>query len=486
MLDISFNNRVGKKHIILFFGMIVNSKYFKILLGKLFYLLNLKISYMKKKLFILLPFFILLSIGYPYSQDKNELSTEKTLAQRFTESYSECLKSLQAKDYQKYVENSKKLLSFAPNHPDFRYRYAQSLALKGNYEESLKWLNKVLDIEGLVIKGLTKDSIFKPLYSNEQFIRLVESINKKFSPVNTSEIAYTIGEKDLIPEGTAYDTKDKVLYISSTHKRKIISIDKNGQIRDFTKETQDGLLSVLGMEVDEKRRHLWVCTGFNASHHILDRDKNTPRETFVAKYSLDSGKLLEKYSLTDDGVHFFNDLTILSNGDVYITDTSSGAVYKISNKSQKLEMFIDPSQFIYSNGITVSDDEKDLFVAHYAGISKINIKTKRVTELMCKNDITLAYVDGLAFYKNTLIAHQGSMLGGVYQYFLNESQDAVIGKKAIELHNPLFEFPTTGEIAGDDYYYIANTQLRRYNSDGSLFDLDKLNDVIILKTKLTD
>ena len=62
--------------------------------------------------------------------------------------------------------------------------------------------------------------------------------------------------------------------------------------------------------------------------------------------------------------------------------------------------------------------------------------------------------------------------------------DTVIRKEPLELHNPLFDFPTTGEIAGTDYYYIANSQLRNFNSDGSLFPEDKLNDVYILRMKL--
>jgi sugar lactone lactonase YvrE len=58
---------------------------------------------------------------------------------------------------------------------------------------------------------------------------------------NPLEIAYTISENDLIPEGIAYDPARKNFYVSSTFKRKIIRIDANGRATDFTQEAQDGL-----------------------------------------------------------------------------------------------------------------------------------------------------------------------------------------------------------------------------------------------------
>jgi hypothetical protein len=37
---------------------------------------------------------------------------------------------------------------------------------------------------------------------------------------------YILTEKDLIPEGVAFDEATQTIYISSTYKRKIISIDQ--------------------------------------------------------------------------------------------------------------------------------------------------------------------------------------------------------------------------------------------------------------------
>ena len=67
-------------------------------------------------------------------------------------------------------------------------------------------------------------------------------------------------ETDLIPEGTAVDTTTGIVYIGSTYKRKIIQIDREGQVSDFIAQEQDGVWSILGMDIDEKNGILWANT----------------------------------------------------------------------------------------------------------------------------------------------------------------------------------------------------------------------------------
>ena len=263
-------------------------------------------------------------------------------------------------------------------------------------------------------------------------------------------------------------------------------ITRDGRIEDFIREKQDGILCVIGMEADPGRRHLWVCSAWDGNTGFLDIEQAKDTRSSIHKYDLDSAELIKKVVLNDTTSRFFNDLTVHSNGDVYITDWFAGEVYRISAASDRLELFTEPAAFLYPNGLTLSGDENDLFVAHLAGIHKINLNSKEKKKLQHPEDITLVSIDGLAFYKNAFIAHQGSSLGGVFLYTLNASCDRVVSKKAVEVLNPLFEFPTTGELAGDTYYYIANAQLRRFNQDGSIFPLDKLDDVYILKTDLRD
>ena len=71
---------------------------------------------------------------------------------------------------------------------------------------------------------------------------------------------YIISERDIIPEGVAFDAATQTIFVSSTYKRKIVSIDKDGKVSDFITESQDDIKSVIGMEVDSKTKSLWVVS----------------------------------------------------------------------------------------------------------------------------------------------------------------------------------------------------------------------------------
>ncbi|MEW6209657.1 MAG: hypothetical protein AB1631_14915 [Acidobacteriota bacterium] len=304
-----------------------------------------------------------------------------------------------------------------------------------------------------------------------------------------SKVAFTIPEKDLIPEGMAYDPVTKTFFVSSTYKRKIVSIDRNGRARNFTSEAEDGLLGVVGMKVDPGRRLLWAIS----SHAGLNMPmKNMVEEeegrSLVFKYDLTTGKLVKKYLLDNKPQkHFLNDLTINSAGDVLVTDTMGKAVYLISREKDELELFVKLDHS--PNGIDFSADEKKLLVAIYggSGVGFIDIDTRRFSDIAMPAGESFAS-DGLYFWRGSLIAVQpGNGEKIIARYVLNQEMNRVERIEVIEATHPAFQQPTTGVIAGKDFYYIANSQLqlfrRSFNPDGS-YHADRLREVVILRVKL--
>lgn len=103
-------------------------------------------------------------------------------------------------------------------------------------------------------------------------------------------------------------------------------------------------------------------------------------------------------------------------------------------------------------------------------------------------NVKVGGIDGLYFYKNSLLAVQPDDAGKtIVRYFLNEKQTAVVKAGIIEASHKLLNQPTTGTIVGKDFYYLANSQLQLFRSifqaDGS-FDKSKLSDVFVLKLKI--
>lgn len=77
-------------------------------------------------------------------------------------------------------------------------------------------------------------------------------------PAQEAEIAFRIAEKDLIPEGIAFDPDSKSFFVSSIHKNKIIRIDERNKVTDFIKSGKEGIGQALGMKVSDGK--LWVCS----------------------------------------------------------------------------------------------------------------------------------------------------------------------------------------------------------------------------------
>jgi hypothetical protein len=339
-------------------------------------------------------------------------------------------------------------------------------------------LNKIADM-GIFMDMLVNPD-FASIKSTAEFDALRARVSQAMVPVGSSRPDFTIPDKELIPEGIAYDPATETFYLGSIYKRKVLSKGKDGKIRDFTSERQDGLWGVLGMRVDARRGVLWV----NSAAGPEEKEFNGYSGVF--KYDLKTRRLIKKYLLDNKPrAHLLNDLAINSRGDVFITDSLGGAVYKISRAKDELELFVEPGQFIYPNGITLSADERSLFVADWTkGISVVRLDVRSVAPLPHPQNITLSGIDGLYLYRNTLVAVQnGPQPERVIQFFLNDKQDRVDSETVIESGNPLFAIPTTGVIVRDKFYFIANSHIDNYK-DGILTSVDRLRNTTILKAPL--
>ena len=293
---------------------------------------------------------------------------------------------------------------------------------------------------------------------------------------------YILTEKDLIPEGVAFDASTQTIFVGSTYKRKIIAIDKEGKIADFIKEAQDDIKSVIGMEVDKKRNCLWAVSCEAAEVLPLKDSGSQQWRSSIYQFSLNDGKLLSKYVLNKDSV-FLNDLTVAEDGTVYVTESMQKGIYVLKQGSDSLELFlqIDPT-FQFINGICFTDKPGTLFVASTEGIIRIDLLSRQYSLLPETNSLKALDIDGLSFWKDHFIAHQST---AVTRFYLSPARDSII--KADTLNNGKdFDASTTGEVSGGNYYFIVNSQIQSGidYANRKLKPMDSLSDIIIRKIKL--
>jgi DNA-binding beta-propeller fold protein YncE len=306
------------------------------------------------------------------------------------------------------------------------------------------------------------------------------------APPYRSRAAFSIPERDLVPEGIAHDPVTDAFFVSSTNKRKIVRVDGSGRVTDFTSEAQDGLLGVVGMRVDAKRRVLWALCG-DAGENMPMRglDASSEGRSGAFAYDLRTGRLRVKYLLENTPEkHFLNDLTIDAQGTVYASDSRAGAILTFS-VDRKPEIFV--PRVSWPNGISLSDDERRLFVATPDGVVAIDVRTKSITPISTP-DGEVVGADGLYYYRGGLVAVQPWKTGRVIaRYVLDRSHSRIERVEVVEGNHPAFLQPSTGVVVGDTFYYLANSQLQHFRklwSQSKEVPLDRLRDVVVLRVKL--
>src|SRR5262249_17844303 len=91
----------------------------------------------------------------------------------------------------------------------------------------------------------------------------------------------------------------------------------------------------------------------------------------------------------------------------------------------------------------------------------------------------LAGIDGMYWYKDVLLAVQyGTGSRRVARFHLSSNGLRVTSTDILEYRTPLVSFPTTGAVAGGNFYFIANTGIDNLK-DNEIVDPKKLEPVHI-------
>jgi WD40 repeat protein len=256
-------------------------------------------------------------------------------------------------------------------------------------------------------------------------------------------------DKDLIPEGIA--VHEGRIFLSSIYKNKIVFFDtKTNTASDFIAEKQHGFRSGVGMLIKENL--LFALSNDNHKDSLTSA---------LYIFNLSNKKQVGRFELRDNQKHFFNDLTINKLNQVFITDSRHQAVYKLDYPAGKIELFLSSPDISFPNGITLSDDEKKMFIAS----SNKGLKIYDLTEkkLVDSSFNETKGIDGMKFYKSTIYAVRNTDKNpekhGLYAIILNEESTGVKQVKPLLTGHSLMNIPTTLDIDKNYIYILANSQM---------------------------
>ena len=364
---------------------------------------------------------------------------------------------------------------------------AEAYVAAGDRAAGLKWLRRLQKV-GPCFFHMPEGSA--SVFDSKDYEELSQFAKANDARPHPSRIAFTLPETDLIPEGIAYDPVDKAFFLSSLHKRKIVRVrlraNRAAVVEDFTGQAQDGLYSTLGMKVDATRRILWVCSSaesFMEGYSDADSGKAA-----LFKYDLKTRRLIRKYELGPQPAHLLNDLALNAQGDVFVTDTFSGEIFTVRADKDALEVFIPTGTFTAANGIAISDDGRKLFISDVPwGVYVVDVQTKQSERLPQTAGISPSGSDGLYFYDHSLIGIINIISernGRVARFYLDRRTPAITHAAVLDCNHPMYQWPTTGVVVGDSFFYIANSQYGSFHAEQRSSQAN-LHKVVVMRVKLS-
>jgi len=322
-----------------------------------------------------------------------------------------------------------------------------------------------------------RDAGFEAVWDDPEFRKIREKLAQDEPRTPDAPVALRLGDPKLIPEGIAYDTKQDRFFVGSVAQKKIVSANRKGEVKDFSKP-EDNLDCVLGLFVDAAHEQLYAVS----TNGFLDEGQKQRRNA-VVRYDLKNGLLINRYDAPD--ANQLNDLTVAADGTIYATDSASGTLFRKRADEKMLTPFGAKGALPGANGITLGADGS-LYVAISTGIARINLSTAAPTRLPQPDTVVTGGCDGLYWRKGDLVGIQNvTNPGRVIRIALADQGTRISGVTVLQSHHhPKFTEPTTGVIAGDALYVIANSYVGHFQPNGNMKDPEQLKETAIVAVPL--
>jgi hypothetical protein len=367
-------------------------------------------------------------------------------------------------------------LKLRPTDPTLWFYMSRFQAAAGDKKAATAALEKVAEYgEGFMP---ARDLGFENVWDDPGFQAVVAKLDAKLPHLDYAPPVFEIADRELLPEGIAYDSRSLNYFVGSVAKKKILRVTLGGVPSEFAGAAAN-LDSVLGLAVDAPRRKLYAV-----STSALTDAGEKQRRNAVVSFDVDTGKLLRRDEIPE--ATQLNDVTVALGGRVYASDSGSGAIFELRPEAPA-RMLVPAGQIRGSNGLAASPDGKRLYVAHSTGIAVVDLASGAVKRVENPTRENIAAIDGLYEYQGELIGVQNvTNPGRVIRITLSKDGSAVRDVKTLlSHHHPSLDEPTTGGVSPEGYFFLlAATGVSRYNRQGKIDRPDSLPRPVVLRVLL--
>lgn len=189
--------------------------------------------------------------------------------------------------------------------------------------------------------------------------------NPPVKPVATAEVmspstpdVISFNRPSLYPEGVDWDAANKRFMVTSVHQGLVGTVTDDGTYTLFAQDPR--MVSAIGIRIDAGRDRVLVCNS-DPGASKFSSPATTGKLAALVVFQLSTGKLIEYIDLVKglEGTHFCNDIVIAKDGTVYISDSFSTMIHKVT-PDYKPSVFLDSEKFagvgFNLNGLVIKDN----------------------------------------------------------------------------------------------------------------------------------
>ena len=251
---------------------------------------------------------------------------------------------------------------------------------------------------------------------------------------------------NFLAAGLAYDAVSRRFVIGDALGQKLIVVGAGSDhAEDMVHRDSAGFDDVVALDIDEKRGDLWVATAEategESALHRLQLVSARPLKTYRTSPSIGSTRLV--------------DLAVQASGDVIALDSSGNRLLALARGGS--DMTVAMSLKLSNAKSVAARDDSMLYVAHDAGIARVDLRSGTIAELAAPTGFDLRRFDVIRVHRNALIGRQTTPAGTrqLVRLNLNAAGRAVREGTVIDPRVSETDGQLSLTITGDELYYLT-------------------------------
>lgn len=353
-----------------------------------------------------------------------------------------------------------------PNHPGLTLLRARVAMASGDEGQAIALVQQYARY-GLVL-DLTRDRALSGLAGMPALAAAEARLAANAAPVGADRLdtLFEVAGDGLV-ETAVHDPQRNRWLVSLVRGRTVATIQADGQVTDLLAPdpTRGG---VVGLALSGDGRTLWAATApLPPALAALGPDSAKPASALL-RIDAGTGAIVARYPAPDGAE--LGDVALGADGAVLISDSTGGAIYRLTPGAQSLDRLLAPGTVASPQGLAPTPDGRAFIVADYAsGLWRINLEDGSVARMAVPADASLVGLDGLTVHEGALFGIQnGSAPQRVLRFRPNAEWTGIEAIDVLAANLAEIDEPTTLTARRGELVFVSRSQWNAFETDGRL------------------